>query len=173
MGENNGGCDEVTEELPGPKKSKTSIDLLEDWLKKNCTRPMPVDRIKATWQYLTGHEPRKTSQYLSAIETSGKIELSSNDGETFCTWVGKPSDTPFMDYARQMEAEEAKPKLTLAQIIDQKMREAAEIKAKMQAGPCKNRLECPPGTEDSCEHCSGYIQQQHPEWNRDLDFEED
>lgn len=110
----------MSEELAGPKKSREAIEMLEDWLRKNCKKPMPVYKIKAAWQYLTGHEPRKIVQYLAAIESGCKIKLFSNDGKKYCIWIGEQSETPFMDSVKQEKLRK------LAEIIDAKMEEEAD-----------------------------------------------
>ena len=66
----------MSDELEGPKRSKSSINQFESWLKDRCKTPVDVKIIETEYQYLTGHEPRKIRQYLYAIKSSGKIRLS-------------------------------------------------------------------------------------------------
>lgn len=133
----------LTKELEGPTKSKASIRRFEEWLKKVCKKPMLLDKIVADYQYLSGHEPRKIKQYLAAIQSySGTISLFSNDAEDYCKWIGE---------------EEPQPKLTLGEIIDNKMKESAHLKEKMLAGPCAGG--CPPGEveeDPDCRQCTAF-----------------
>lgn len=133
----------MSEELAGPKKSKDAINALEEWLVERCKEPVKITDIEAKWQYITGHEPRKIRQYLKAIETSGHIKLYSNTGEKMVAL----SDS--------VSKREKKQKLTLAEIIDGRMKEDADFRAKMLAGPCAGG--CPPGEVEENPDCSQCI----------------
>jgi hypothetical protein len=92
-----------SDRLSGPTRSRAAIKELEEFLKKNCEEAQLVSHILQTFQYETGHEPRKTMQYMEAIQSVGKIRLFKNDGELYVQWVGnkgpehEKSETPFMD----------------------------------------------------------------------------
>jgi hypothetical protein len=116
---------------------------LEDWLKEFCRAQKKVEELESEWQYLTGHEPRKTRQYLKAIESQGKIKLFNNKGEQVCLWVEGQDE----------KAAKPKPKPKLFQEF-QNYIEKEEIREKMLAGPCKHR-ECPPFAND-CRTCSAF-----------------
>lgn len=140
----------MSEELLGPGRSKDSIRVFEDWLLENLKEPMRIADVEATYQYISGHEPRKIRQYLKAIATSGRIKIFNNSGEKMVA---------LSDFAEHKKEQAKQPKLTLGQIIDKKIekqKEDADIQARMKGGPCKHR-ECPPFTEDSCEYCSAFV----------------
>jgi len=130
----------MTEGLLGPKRSKTDIDVLENWLKANCCEKMRVDEILERWQYLTGHEPRKTMQYLKAIARAEKIKLFRNDGLEYCIWAEGHTATSRESIAR--------PKLS--DIIDR-----LTFKQKMQEGPCAHDCLHPEATD--CAKCSRFL----------------
>jgi hypothetical protein len=96
--------DSKSDRLLGPTRSRAAIIELEAFLKKNCEEAQRVSHILQTFQYETGHEPRKTMQYMEAIQSVGKIRLFKNDGELYVQWgrnkgsePEEKSETPFMD----------------------------------------------------------------------------
>jgi hypothetical protein len=124
----------MSESLRGPGRSKESIIQFEDWLRVVCKTQKKVQEIEAQWQYLTGHEPRKTRQYLKAIQSQGEIRLFNNEGEQFCICV------------------QSKPEAKLSKIGEDWF-ERCRIKDEMMAGPCKE--ECSAEDKD-CRFCNVY-----------------
>lgn len=119
-------------ELDGPKRSKSSIDQFESWLKERLRNgPVKIKTLEREYQYLTGHEPRKIRQYLYAIESGGKIQLRFTEGAECCELCSsvtkentkrphKPaqpaeldetSETPFTDYVKRKIRKEVQQKL--------------------------------------------------------------
>lgn len=145
-----------SDRLLGPTRSKTAIKELEEFLKNNCKQPQLVDHILQTFQYETGHEPRKTLQYMEAIESVGKIRLFKNSGELYVQWGGKQEleepekEESLMEYA---EKHPKGPKLSeKGKEVFRKAELQEKLRNKLKAGPCKG-VECPP--EEDCENCSG------------------
>jgi hypothetical protein len=124
----------MSEGLRGPARSKDSINQLEDWLRLVCKTQKRVQEIDAEWQYLTGHEPRKTTQYLKAIQSQGKLRLFNHEGEQWCVWVED-----------KLEAKLSKK--------GQDWFERCKIKDEMLSGPCKD--ECAAEDRD-CRFCNVY-----------------
>lgn len=124
----------MSESLRGPTRSRDSIKQLEDWLKVVCKTSKRVSEIEAMWQYLTGHEPRKTRQYLKAIQSQGKLRLFNNEGEQWCVWIQGKHETKLSK-------------------IGQDWFERCRIKDEMMAGPCKD--ECSVQDKD-CRYCDVY-----------------
>jgi hypothetical protein len=137
-----------SDRLSGPTRSRAAIKELEEFVEKNCKTQQSVEHILKTFQYETGHEPRKTMQYMESIEAyTGKIRLFKNNGELYIQWVGEQEPESLAEYA------EKHPKVANLSEHGKEVFRIAELREKMLAGPCKEV--CPnPGL--NCEHCSGY-----------------
>jgi len=69
----------ISDKLSGPTRSRNAIKELEGFLAEHCKTAKKLDEILEVFQYATGHEPRKTMQYISAIKTAtGNITIFKN-----------------------------------------------------------------------------------------------
>jgi hypothetical protein len=131
----------MAEGLLGPKRSKTDIDVLENWLEANCKKKArPVAEILEHWQYLTGHEPRKTMQYLKAIARASKIRLFRSDGAEYCVWTEGQSAVNLESNAKRDPSD----------LVEEYM-----IREKMLAGPCMH--DCPLPKDTDCRQCIRFL----------------
>lgn len=140
----------MSEELAGPKKSKEAINMLEEWLIENCKEPMRIADIEANWQYITGHEPRKTRQYLKAIETSGRIKIYSNSGDKMCVLSGFTTTSKEQEQSKHTTSK-------LGDIIEKHI-----LREKMLAGPCYHKCTVPPSLD--CRTCSAFRDLKNKDW---------
>jgi hypothetical protein len=140
----------MAEGLLGPKRSKTDIDAFENWLQAHCKEKMSVAEILETWQYLTGHEPRKTTQYLKAIARASKIRLFRNNGVEYCLWTGE----------QQAAALETDAESELSDIIERRI-----IREKMIAGPCTRNCPLPKNTD--CRRCIRFLSLKNKEFSKE------
>ena len=155
-----------SDRLSGPTRSRAAIKELEAFLKKYCKEPQLVDRILRTFQYETGHEPRKTLQYMESIESVGKIRLFKNSGELYVQWIGarEPAESKeelpeesLVEHAIRKDVEKAKQKI-------KEIAESKKLREKMKAGPCKH-IECPFDADD-CRNCGAYVNLNDKGWLR-------
>jgi hypothetical protein len=146
---------------PGNVELQKAMKHLVRYLAKYGTGVAKQDR--ARWAIGYGVNRDTSGKYWRQLIDAGVITEADVDG--------KYKKTPYFNELLEMElAEEqpnsanpSQPKPTIEQAIDKKMKEYAEIKAKMKAGPCKGR-ECPPGTEYTCRYCGGFLNLKNKDW---------
>lgn len=143
---------------PGNIELQKAMKHLVMYLAKYGTGVAKQDR--ARWAIRYGVNRDTAGKYWRQLVDAGAITESNADGR----YKKTPYFNELLEHEEEQleEAEEDRDR-AFAERIDKKLKEYADLKAKMRTGPCEHS-ECPPGSEESCLHCSTYLSLKHKDF---------